>query len=98
MKRVCIYVCAFLIGVLAIEGGFYVIPIYKHAPSGLYTGPLSIILAYFLVGILPVSIFLKLILKDNWKRAILRSFAIVLGNIIVLGTFTYFVLHAVGKL
>jgi hypothetical protein len=110
MKKAYIYVGAFLIGILAILGGFYVIPIYKiltpiykipickHAPFGMYTGPILVIIAYFLLGVPPVSIFMKLLLKNNWKRAILTSFAIVLGNIIVLSTFMYFVLHSIGKL
>jgi hypothetical protein len=98
VKRACTYLCAFLIGVLAIEGGFYLIPIYKHAPSGLYSGPISIIVSYFLLGIPPVALFLKIILRNNWKRVIASSFAIVLGNIIVLSTFTFFILHSAGKL
>jgi hypothetical protein len=98
IKKACTYVGAFLIGVLAIEGGFYLIPIYKHAPSGLYSGPISVIAFYFLLGIPPVVLYLKIMLRNNWKRVIASSFAIVLGDIIVLSASTYFMLHSAGKL
>lgn len=99
MKAVCIYVSAFVLGLLCMRAGFYLVPIYEYRlPGHFIFGPILVVFAGFLFGVPPVSIFLKLVLKSTWKRAIYIGVTIVLVNIFVLAGVAYLFLHSYGKL
>ena len=99
MKRTLIYVGAFFLGLLCINVGFYLVPIY-HLPwsHDAILGPLSVYLAYFIFGMPLIVIFFRQALKDSWSRALLKGAATVIVNVIVMGTFAYLFMHAAGKL
>ncbi|MDO9289409.1 MAG: hypothetical protein Q7T83_11545 [Thermodesulfovibrionales bacterium] len=99
MKKITIYVGAFIVGLIFIGLGFYLVPVYQHPLSRhIIWGPLSVFLAYFIFGLPPVTIYFRYALNDRWTRALLKGTGIVVTNVIVLGSLTFIVMRAIGKI
>lgn len=99
MKKTFLYVGAFVLSVIAINLGFYLVPVYHLPWSGhAVAGPLSIYLAYFIFGVPPVLIYFRWVLKDRWRRALLKGAITVLVYVIVAGSFAFFMMRSTGKI
>ena len=91
MKRVIIYTGAFILGLISIALGFYLVPIYKL--SGLTTpllGPLVVFLAYFIFGVPPITLYFRGLSKDRWWPALLKGLGIVILNMAFIAVFLAF--------
>ena len=99
MKKTCLYVGAFVLSVIAINLGFYLVPVYHLPWSGhAIAGPFSIYLAYFIFGLPPVLLYFRWVLKDSWLRALVKGAITVLVYVIVAGSFAFVFLRSNGTI
>ncbi len=93
MKRTCIYIVAFVLGLLSINIGFYLMPVYQLLPNHIVLGPLFVFLVYFILGLPPVVVYFRVILKDNWLRSLFKGTVIILINVLLLGSFAFIMMR-----
>lgn len=85
MKGILVYAGAFLIGLLSIGAGFYLLPLYK-LPAW-YRSSFGLIFCYFsymILGIPTVTLYLRWLLHDSWRAALAKSVVTAVLNFIVI--------------
>jgi hypothetical protein len=97
LKKTIIYGGAFLLALFSINLGFYIVPVYRHAAQYTLLGPLTILLAYFVFGLPPVTLFFRGVVKDSWPRALLKALGTVLLCVIVMAGFAFIMMRSGGK-
>jgi hypothetical protein len=98
MKKTGIYLGAFILGMISIGLGFYVVPVYQHPLSRhIILGPLSILLTYFIFGLPPVTLYFKLLVKDRLFISLLKGTIMVISCIAVMTFFSFAIMRAIGK-
>ena len=85
------YAGAFMLGLISIALGFYLVPIYKlSALTTPLLGPLVIFLAYFIFGVPPITLYFRGLSKDRWWPALLKGLGIVILNMAFIAVFLAF--------
>lgn len=97
MNKALIYTGAFILGLLSVGLGFYLVPVYKlPLQFRSLLGPKMVYWTYFLFPIAPVTFYYKWVLKDAWAPALLKGFATVAVNFALLAVFVL-VMRSAGK-
>lgn len=99
MKKTGMYIGAFLLGMISIGLGFYIVPVYQHPLSRhMILGPLTLVLTYFIFGLPPVTIYFKWFAKDNLPKALLKGSIMIILCIAVMTIFTFAIMRSICNL
>jgi hypothetical protein len=90
MKNFFTNLGGFFLGVLFIMlGSYLILPIFKFKTQEIWYEPLIIIVSYVILGLVPIALYFRLLLKAKWSNALLKACKIIFIILILWGIVAY---------